>query len=148
MGFGGKNRKSSGRRPSIPHHAKARRARAGRWILHAPDPWAWQKSYRDLMAETEKAIKQIMFNAAALGLESTALSRSVFGVDLVPRCTAAVALPDTGPDLKALVCALPAGHDDWHLDTTGARWCEDGAGVIVQPVAMLPIVTTEVRVKA
>lgn len=174
MGFGGKNRKATGRRPGIPHHPLAR---LRRWLERRtwghvevsingvpmpeltevtwdaemkPTPHPSLISFDELVAATERAIEALFIDSTVmLGLDASMAPHRVFGVlpGAPPCCTAAVALPDTGGDLKALVCTLNKGHGDWHLDVTGARWSDNSGELLVQAVGFPSIITTEVRAK-
>lgn len=171
MTFGGKNRKATGKRPSIPHHPRARWRRYAKrctWdrveitlngepltevseisfeTMRPPELVGGFTAFEVILKAGEEACSRLMLGITrTMGIDASMASRLVFGGNPAAYCTAAVALPDTGPDLKALVCTLPAGHADWHLDVTGARWRIDHGNLIVQPVAIPEVITTEVRV--
>lgn len=168
MGFGGKNRKATRRVPwKHPHHPRARWARHVKrctWdrvevtLDGVPlqdvseisfetmlDPSAGFETFASMRKAGEEAINNLMLGITqTMGLDASMAPR--FRHDTENRCSAAVAIPD-GDENDALVCELIDGHDDWHLDTTGSRWREDGGEILVQPAGTVVCFTAEVGVK-
>ena len=177
MGLGGKNRQSTRRRPSIPHHSRARLRRYVKrctwssvevliggeqlrelnsisWDLKVdPDVESRFAAFCELKESTEKAINDLLLSEAQmLGLPPAMAPRRVFDVvsTLGPvRCSCAAAvLGDRNTKPDVLACTLPDGHADWHLDASGSRWRLDHGNLIVQPAATPESFTAEVQVKA
>lgn len=128
MGFGGKNRKATGRRPGIPHHPLAR---LRRWLE------------RRTWGHVEVSIN---------GVPLQGVSEISFETKLEPKSPA----PATGfGRFQALVRAtenainklLVEKAKDLGLDALGVRWRVDNGHLIVQPRAFADTITAEVSTR-
>jgi hypothetical protein len=123
MSFGGKRLRATGKRPSIPHHP---RAKLRRWL----DRRTWGHVEMSLNGIVLLDVDKIGFTTE------------------YAECAAAYAIPSDEGNALVIECVRRPGHDGPHLTADGSRWWNDERGdLVVMLPGRIEYVTTTIRVK-